>query len=238
MEFVVHPEIFEIFPSLKLPVVVTWDVEADAGRARMEVLWRQTWEKAAQEASVHGNVQSHPRISPWREAMGAMGVSGRKHPSSVEALLRRALKGGEPASINPLVDFYNAVSLRHFVPVGAFDLERIGDLLELGLTRDGATFQPLDGSGTEAVESGEVGYFAGDEVLTRHFVWKQSRKGLLGESTRYVFLVSEILGVVEEDSGGELADAVLADLAGGLREHFETEPATFLVEEARPEANF
>ena len=29
-------------------------------------------------------------------------------------------QGGEPASINPLVDFYNAVSLRHFVPVGAF----------------------------------------------------------------------------------------------------------------------
>jgi len=53
-----------------------------------------------------------------------------------------------------------------------------------------------------------------------------------------VFLVSEILGVVEEDSGGELAEAVLADLAGGLREHFGTEPATFLVEEARPEANF
>jgi DNA/RNA-binding domain of Phe-tRNA-synthetase-like protein len=40
-----------------------------------------------------------------------MGVSGRKFPSSIEALLRRAFKGGEPLRINPLVDFYNAVSL-------------------------------------------------------------------------------------------------------------------------------
>ncbi|MDP8946327.1 MAG: hypothetical protein M3N03_10425 [Actinomycetota bacterium] len=43
--------------------------------------------------------------------MTAMGVSGRKFPSSIEDLLRRAFKGGEPLRINPLVDFYNAVSL-------------------------------------------------------------------------------------------------------------------------------
>jgi hypothetical protein len=45
------------------------------------------------------------------EAMTAMGVSGRKFPSSIEDLLRRAFKGGEPLRINPLVDFYNVVSL-------------------------------------------------------------------------------------------------------------------------------
>src|SRR5215210_2695837 len=126
--------------------------------------------------------------------MTAMGVSGRQFPSSIEALLRRAFKGGEPPRINPLVDFYNAVSLRHVVPAGGFDLEDIDGALELRLTRQKDTFQPLDGSSEVGVEPGEVAYASGNEILTRYFVWKQSRKGLLDESTRLLFLVSEVLG--------------------------------------------
>jgi hypothetical protein len=60
-----------------------------------------------------------------------------------------------------------------------------------------------------------VAYASGNEILSRYFVWKQSRQGLLNESTRSLFLVSEVLGVVESDSG--VANAVLEDFADGLR---------------------
>ena len=77
----------------------------------------------------------------------------------------------------------------------------------------------------------------GNEVLTRHFVWKQSHVGLLGESTSSVFLVCEVLGEVEESADG-LAQAVLEDLSEGVRRHFGAEPATFLVEEGVPAASW
>ncbi len=99
-----------------------------------------------------------------------MGVSGRRFPSSIEALLRRAFKGGEPPRINPLVDFHNSVSLRHVVPAGGFDLEDIDGPLELRLTRQKDTFQPLDGSSEVGVEPGEVAYACGNEILTRYFI--------------------------------------------------------------------
>ena len=54
--------------------------------------------------------------------MKAVGVSRKKSPSSVEALVRRAGKGGEPVSISPVVDFYNAISLKYLVPAGGFDI--------------------------------------------------------------------------------------------------------------------
>ncbi len=179
----VSSEIFELFPGLRLPVAVVDGIEADAEHPEVQELWQRAWAEASREASSYGNAQSHPRVAAWREAMGAIGVSGRKFPSSVESLLRRVLKGDEPFSINPLVDFYNAVSLRHLVPAGGFDLGALEGPLELRLTRDGDTFHPLDGSSPERVEAGEVAYASGDEILTRHFVWKQSRRGLLNEST-------------------------------------------------------
>lgn len=169
--------------------------------------------------------------------MAATGVSGRKFPSSVESLLRRAFKGGEPPSINQLVDFYNSVSLRHVIPAGGFDLAQLGDTLELRLTRKGDIFRPLDSASAERVEPGEVAYASGNEILTRHFVWKQSHVGLLSESTRSVFVVCEVLGEVEESAGG-LAQGVLEDLSEGLHRHFVAEPTTFLVEEDVPAASW
>jgi DNA/RNA-binding domain of Phe-tRNA-synthetase-like protein len=233
MRFVVASEVFELFPGLKLPVAVAEGIHPTPDAPGIETVWRQSWEEAARTASDYESPQSHPRVAPWREAMTAMGVSGRKFPSSIEALLRRAFKGGEPPRINPLVDFYNAVSLRHVVPAGGFDLEDIDGALELRLTRQKDTFQPLDGSSEVGVEPGEVAYASGNEILTRYFVWKQSRKGLLDESTRLLFLVSEVLGEVESDSG--VANAVLEDFADGLRRYFNSEPAIFLVGEEDPE---
>jgi DNA/RNA-binding domain of Phe-tRNA-synthetase-like protein len=161
-----------------------------------------------------------------------------------EELLRQALlvrlvpfKGGEPPFINPLVNFYNSVSLRHVVPAGGFDLAQLSDTLELRFTREADTFRPLDSASAERVERGEVAYASDNEILTRHFLWKQSHKGLLAESTRSVFLVCEVLGEVEESAGG-LAQAVLEDLCEGLRRHFGAEPVSFLVEERAPAASW
>jgi DNA/RNA-binding domain of Phe-tRNA-synthetase-like protein len=237
VKFVVSPEIFKLYPALRLPVAVAEDVEVAADTAGVEKLWRQAWEEAGQLLPNYRNTQSHPRVAAWRDAMASTGVSGRKFPSSVESLLRRAFKGGEPPSINPLVDFYNSVSLRHVVPAGGFDLALLGDALELRITREADTFRPLDSVSAERVEPGEVAYASGNEILTRHFVWKQSNKGLLGESTRSVFLVCEVLGEVEESADG-LAQAILEDLCEGLRRHFGAEPVNFLVEERVPAASW
>lgn len=237
MRFVVSPKIFELYPGLKLPVVVAQGVEATANSIRVEKLWREAWEEAGLLASTYANAQSHPRVAAWREAMAATGVSGRKYPSSVESLLRRAFKGGEPPRIDPLVDFYNSISLRYVVPAGGFDLAQLGDALELRLTREADTFRPLDSASAERVEPKEVAYASGNEILTRHFIWKQSRTGLLSESTRSVFLVSEVLGGVEESADG-LAQAVLEDLCEGLRRHFGAEPVNFLVEQRVPAASW
>lgn len=133
MKFVVSPQIFQLYPGLRLPVVVAQYVEPTADKAGVEKLWRQTWEEAELLAQTYGNAQSHPRVAAWRGAVATTGVSGRKFPSSVESLLRRAFKGGDAPHINPLVDFYNALSLRHVVPAGGFDPSQLGGTLELRL---------------------------------------------------------------------------------------------------------
>src|SRR5262245_44096497 len=143
MELLVQPEVFARFPGLMLAAAVARGIDNAREIPEIEQQWRDAWQRAL-AAAAYGNAQSHPRVRPWRESFQAQGISGKEFPSSIEALLRRALKGGEPFRINPLVDLYNAISLRHVVPAGAFDLDDITGPLELRVTRPGDHFLALD----------------------------------------------------------------------------------------------
>jgi DNA/RNA-binding domain of Phe-tRNA-synthetase-like protein len=216
MEFIAHPEIFARFPGIRIAIASAEGLDNATPRPQIEAAWREAWAAAATAAAPYGNAQSHPRIAPWRERFKAQGISGKEFPSSAEALLRRALKGGEPFTINPLVDWYNALSLRHFVPAGAFDLGQLAGPVELRLTTEGDTFFALDAPEAIPVPAGEVAYTDGHTVITRHFIWRQSRAGLISHETTHALLLSEILGEV----GEAVANAMLSDFLTGLRDYF------------------
>ncbi len=225
MQFTIEPAIFERFPGIIIAAAVARGIDNERERPAVAARWQEEW-AAASAAASFGNAQSHPRVRPWRERFTAMGVSGKEFPSSIEALLRRALKGGAPFSINPLVDWYNAVSLRYFVPAGAFDLAALDGGLELRLSRAGDVFTSLDADEPLAVPPGEVSYATGQTILTRQFVWRQARTGLVTPATRDVLLVSEILGEV----GRAVAEAVVSEFRDGLRDYFRVECQTFLLD--------
>jgi DNA/RNA-binding domain of Phe-tRNA-synthetase-like protein len=234
MDFSVEPDVFARFPGMRLAVVVARDVDNTRDQPPIADGWVAAWEGAARAAAPYGNAQSHPRVLAWRQGFQAIGVSMRHFPTSIEALLRRAMKGGAPFRINPLVDFYNGVSLRHTVPVGGFDLDRVTGPLAVRLTRDGDTFSPLDGDGPVPVPAGEIAYATGATVLTRQLMWRQARDGLIHPETRSAFLVSESLPA----TGAGLAEAVLDELAAGLGRHFGASVRSFVVDAATPRVSW
>jgi DNA/RNA-binding domain of Phe-tRNA-synthetase-like protein len=227
MEFQIEPVIFEHFPAMRLAVVIAEGIDNSVGRPAVTDLWRQSWQEAGPAGAAYGNAQSHPRVRPWRERLRAAGAPPKEFPSSIEAMLRRAMKGGEPFAINPLVDFYNSISLRFTVPAGGFDLDQIAGPLHLRLSRAGDTFTAMDSAEVLAIPPGEVAYADGSAILTRHFVWRQSRAALVTPATRTAFLVSEVLGDVEP--GG--AEAVRDAFDEGVRTHFGATTRCFILDE-------
>ncbi|MDH3744521.1 MAG: phenylalanine--tRNA ligase beta subunit-related protein [Acidobacteriota bacterium] len=216
---------------MSIVAVVARDVDNTVATAEHGEEWAKVWSAAAKTEIA--NSQSHPRVAPWRSAFKRLGVSGKKFPSSIEAILRRALKGGAAFSINPLVDFYNTVSLANVVPAGGYDIGGIEEL-ELRLTRDGDVFQALDDEESIPVPAGEVAYVVGSTVLTRHFVWRQSRQALIGEASRNVLLLSEVLG----DLPAAVVDNVEKMLLDGLREIFGVVGRPVRLSENRLEAEW
>ena len=202
---------------MKIVCVTARDIDGAAVNPQaIDALLTAGWQSAGQAAAQYGNAQSHPNVLPWVEHMKAAGAPRKKFPSSIEALLKRAGKGGEPFRLLPAVDFYNAISLAYLVPAGGFDIDALANGLELRLSREGDTFQALDSEAEEAVPPGEICYADGSSVVTRHFVWKQSKHALLTPQSRNIFFVSEIPGELPQGS----AEAVEKAFVEGLKECF------------------
>ncbi len=160
---------------------------------------------AAAEAHVPGRglarAADHPHIAAWRAAFSAFGAKPSRFPSSAEALMSRVLKGQPLPRINALVDLYNAISVRHAVPLGGEDADRLEGPLRLTITAGGEPFDPRgDGSEAEALAPGEVVWRDDRAVTCRRWNWRQGRRTQLTEATTRAFFVFDRLdGITVDD---------------------------------------
>lgn len=171
------------------------------------------------EAHVRGSgllrATDHPHIAAWRAAFSAFGAKPSRYPSSVEALISRVLKGQELPRVNVLVDLYNSVSVRHVVPLGGEDADRLQGPLRLTAATGGERFDPRgDGSDVEEVPAGEVVWRDDHGVTCRRWNWRQGRRTQLTDDTKRAFFVFDRLdGLAVEQlhaAADELSELLLA----------------------------
>lgn len=136
----------------------------------------------------------HPHLASWRAAFSNFGAKPSKYPSSAEALMSRALKGQGLPRINVLVDLYNAVSVRHVVPLGGEDADRLEGPLRLSVATGEETFDPRgDGTDLEHPNPGEIVWRDDLGVTCRRWNWRQGRRTQITEETTRAFFVFDRL---------------------------------------------
>jgi DNA/RNA-binding domain of Phe-tRNA-synthetase-like protein len=215
---VVHADVRERFPALRVELVVATGLD-NAGH------WPEAESAlAAAEADAASGVivwsEDDPAIASWHAAYRAFGTNPRRIRPSVDALLRRLVRQRRLPRVNGAVDAYNATSVRFAVPAGAFDLDRLGDEVQIRLGTPDDRFTPLgEPDEVEVPSTGEVVYAQGTEVLTRHWNHRDAHATRVREDTRSaVFMLERVSAVVTSE---RLADAA-AHLAALLAPHAAT----------------
>lgn len=204
----ISTEIFDKYPGYSRGVVLAFDVKNDSSPEMLTRLLREA------EASVRSNailesIAEHPRIKCWREAYKAFGAKPSEFRSSIEAMARRALRGDQLPSINPLVDIGNIISLRHLVPTGGHAIDKLEQNMELRIANGSETFEPFGTSEMERPLPGEVIFAEGNIVLTRRWTWRQANRTLtLPETTAIEFNI-DALPPVEEAEIHQIAQEVM-----------------------------
>lgn len=191
MRFTIDESFRSLFPEAYVGVIVGREID----NQRSQVEAARLLEAAVVEANDtlgDADLASHPAVAPWRDAYRRFGVKPTAHRSSIEGLLR-SIRSRGVSSINPLVDLYNAVSLRYLLPCGGEDLDAIRGDLRLTVATGGEMFVPLGGTEAMPPQPGEVVYADDVGIVCRAWNWREAERTKLTETTRRAVLVVEAL---------------------------------------------
>ncbi|MGC5011146.1 B3/B4 domain-containing protein [Streptosporangium sp. DT93] len=170
--------------------------------------------EAAEKATESGD----PRIEAWREAYRAFGAKPQRTRPSVDALVRRT----PLPEINKAVDAYNAISVRHGLPIGGEDLARYEGTARLVRASGDEPFEVIEKGepGIDHPEPGEVVWRDDRGVTCRRWNWRQCvRTRITEETVDALFILERLAPMSLEElraAGDELA-GLLEDVTPGIR---------------------
>jgi DNA/RNA-binding domain of Phe-tRNA-synthetase-like protein len=183
-------EVFDMYPGAHIGVLAGRDIEvvhSDPGLEEMKIGALSV----AEEKLGGMPATRHPFIASWREMYRSFGTKPGDYRPSAEALVRRALKMGGLPTINTAVDAYNVVSVRHLIPMGGFDLDRVAGDIRLRFSPGGEEFTPLGSDKTELTYVGEVVYADDERVLTRRWNYRDCDETKITTGTGNVVLFTD-----------------------------------------------
>ncbi|MGC9499980.1 B3/B4 domain-containing protein [Streptomyces sp. WG7] len=230
--FRISPAVADAFPDTLIALVIASGLRGHEAwpdtTAALENLEQQLADGTWQPAD-----ENDPRIEAWHTAYRSFGTNPRRIRPSVDALGRRLTKKRSLPRINPAVDSYNSVSVRHALPAGAFDLDHVTGDVDIRYADGGEEFTPLGEPGTvENPKPGEIIYADTDGVLTRHWNHRDAHRTRVTEDSTHVAFVLETLHATRD---GDCLKAAAEELRGLLVPHAE-QTAVHYLSPAHPHA--
>jgi DNA/RNA-binding domain of Phe-tRNA-synthetase-like protein len=185
MRFRVEDEVFRIFPQFCRGIVMAAGIDNSRQSPELEALLREQEEKLRQDLQV--DLATHPRLLAWKDAYRQFGSNPNKFTPSIVFLAKQVKSGKSVRSISPAVDAFNLISMRHLIPCGGDDMDKVEDDLTLGPANSNETFAPIfKPEEIEHPEAGEIIYVnrKTERVLCRRWNWRNGDFSKLTPDTR------------------------------------------------------
>ena len=207
-------EVLPQFPAFRVAFALVRGLTGEPPGAGIAELAAAAEADAAVRLAEH-DIADLPEIRNWRAAYRAFGSKKTSYRNACEALLRRLRSGAGLPRVHPLVDLYNALSIKYRVPAGADDLAQLALPLAFRYARPGDSFLDLaqDPPADDPPFDGEVVLADREKVLCRRWNWRQDARSRIRAETRDATLVIQTL-----DPDGE---ARLTQAAEELTHHIE-----------------
>jgi len=186
----IAPEIYEIAPdfrALSIYVQAAPVLNPDVGETAL---------KEACEAVLAGTPEwAEDHLAAWAEVFQRFGAKPKRTPCSADALRKRVLRDGTMPTLDPVVDLYNAVSLRYAVPVGGENISVYQGAPRLIVAEGTEPFDVIK-EGELAMEypaRGEVIWCDDIGVTCRRWNWRQGIRTRLSVENQHMWFILESL---------------------------------------------
>jgi len=207
----IDPAVFALAPGFRAMSIV---VEATS-ITRPEIA-RDALKRACQQVINDDVAWADAHLAAWAEVFKAFGAKAKRTPCSAEALRKRVLRDGELPAIDPVVDLYNAISIRYALPVGGENIAAYSGEPRLVIADGSERFDTVKEGEVvyESPEPGEVIWRDDEGVTCRRWNWRQGVRTRLDASARQMWFILESLPAMPLTALQQASD----DLVSGLQQ--------------------
>ncbi|HFI0027542.1 TPA: B3/4 domain-containing protein [Streptococcus suis] len=191
-QFVVDSSFWSLFPDAKIGVLLLKDYKTPSESPEDLVKLLEESNEIAQKFLTEDTFSENEVIQTYRQAYQKFKTK-KGARSSIEALLKRSASDRPVTTISPLVDIYNAASLRFGLPCGAEDLDTFVGNLQLTITEGGDEFYLIGDENNNPTLPGEVCYKDDKGAVCRCFNWRDGERTMITDETKNAFLVMELV---------------------------------------------
>lgn len=191
-QFIVDTSFWNLFPDAKIGVLLLKDYKTPAQSPDELVKLLEESNGIAQKFLTEDTFSENEVIRTYRQAYQKFKTK-KGARSSIEALLKRSTSDRPVTTISPLVDIYNAASLRFGLPCGAEDLDTFVGNLQLTVTEGGDEFYLIGDETNNPTLPGEVCYKDDKGAVCRCFNWRDGERTMITDETKNAFLVMELV---------------------------------------------
>lgn len=190
-------------------------IHVEAAALAVPELGAQQLHEACRFVLAGGAEWADAHMQSWADVFRAFGAKPQRTPCSAEALRKRVLRDGSLPAIDPVVDLYNAISLRYAIPVGGENLAAYSGQPRLVLA-DGSELFDTVKEGLPAMESperGEVVWRDDQGVTCRRWNWRQGVRTRLSAADRQMWFILESLPAMPLEALQQAGDALAQGIA-------------------------
>ncbi|HEM6189743.1 TPA: B3/4 domain-containing protein [Streptococcus suis] len=191
-QFVVDSSFWSLFPDAKIGVLLLKGYKTPSESPEDLVKLLEESNEIAQKFLTEDTFSENEVIRTYRQAYQKFKTK-KGVRSSIEALLKRSTSDRPVTTISPLVDIYNAASLRFGLPCGAEDLDTFVGNLQLTITEGGDEFYLIGDENNNPTLPGEVCYKDDKGAVCRCFNWRDGERTMITDETKNAFLVMELV---------------------------------------------
>ncbi|MGK3195569.1 B3/B4 domain-containing protein [Enterobacter ludwigii] len=170
--------------------------------------------QACQQVLTDDVAWAEAHLSAWDDVFRAFGAKPKRTPCSASALRKRVLKEGTLPPLDPVVDIYNAISIRYAIPVGGENLAAYAGAPRLTLAEGNEPFDTLK-EGQPVIEypdAGEVIWRDDIGVTCRRWNWRQGVRTRLDSQAQHMWFILESLPSMPLSALQEAGDELVSNL--------------------------
>jgi len=153
-------------------------------------------------------------LAAWDEVFKAFGAKPKRTPCSASALRKRVMRDGSLPPLDPVVDIYNAISIRYAIPVGGENLAAYSGAPRLTLADGSEPFDTFK-EGEPVVENPEPGEVIWRDdlgVTCRRWNWRQGIRTRLDSQAQSMWFILESLPSMPLAALQEAGDELVSNL--------------------------